>query len=105
MLPLSDICGLKLFVLVWVPGQLKRCSARLAKNGENFALMMTFDLENIDPKSLNLHQKEFLCKPTPPSLVFLASLGAEIADGHIMPPPSRARNYQTLASARFKIPS
>ena len=48
----------------------------------------------------NLHQKEFLCGPTsPPSLVFLALLGAEIAGGHYTYPP-RARNSQTLSIAR-----
>ena len=36
----------------------------------------------------------------PASLMFLASLGAEVAEGHYMPPPSRARNSQTFSSAR-----
>ena len=68
-------------------GQLKRYPARLTKNGENFAFMTTFELENIDPRS----------RPLPPSLVFLALLGAKIARGDIMP-PSRARNSQTLST-------
>ena len=36
----------------------------------------------------------------PPSFVFLAFLGAEIAGGQNMPPPSRARNSQTLSRGR-----
>ena len=67
--------------------QLRRSLARLAKNGENFALMTSFDLENVNPKSQNLHQKDFLCGSTHPhSFVFLARLGAEIAWGHYIPP-------------------
>ena len=40
------------------------------------------NLENVDLGSPNLRHKEFLCEPThPPSFVFLAFLGAEIAGG------------------------
>ena len=39
--------------------------------------------------------------PPPPSSVFLALLGADIAGG-IICPPSWARNSQTLSSARVK---
>ena len=50
--------------------------------------MTSFDLEDVDLGSPNLHHKEFLCGPThPPSFVFLAFLGAEIAGGQNMPPP------------------
>ena len=38
----------------------------------------------------------------PPSFVFLAVLGAEIAGGSICPPPFRARNSQTLFRGRVK---
>ena len=62
----SAFCWLKLSVLVWVLGQLKWCPARCTKNGENFALMTSFDLENVDLRYQNLHQKEFLCGPTHP---------------------------------------
>ena len=52
--------------------------------------MTSFDLANVDQKSRNLHQKEFICGPThPASWVILALLGAEIAGGHYMPPPGR----------------
>ena len=44
--------------------------------------MTSFDLEDVDLGSPNLHHKEFLCGPTnPPSFVFLAFLGAEIKWG------------------------
>ena len=42
----------------------------------------SFDLEDVDLGSPNLHHKEFLCGPThSPSFMFLALLGAEIAKG------------------------
>ena len=61
--------------------------------------MTSFDLEDVDLGSPNLHHKEFLCGPThPQSFVFLAFLGAEIAGGGAeYAPPSRARNSQTLS--------
>ena len=67
--------------------------------------MTSFDLEDVDLGSPNLHHKEFLCGPThPQSFVFLAFLGAEIAGGgaEYAPPPSRARNSQTLSRGRVK---
>ena len=39
----------------------------------------------------------------PPSFVFLAFLGAEIAGGQNMPPPSRTRNSQTLSRGRVNL--
>ena len=52
-----------------------------------FALMTSFDLEDVDLGSPNLHHKEFLCGPTHPRrFVFLAFLGADIAGGQNMPP-------------------
>ena len=49
---------------------------------ENFATMTSFDLENFDLVSPNLHFKEFLYGSTfPPKFVFLALTGAEIAGG------------------------
>ena len=88
----STFCELKLSVLVWVLAQVKQSPARLTKNGESFSLMMPFDLENVDPRTQNLHQKEFLCASIyVPSLVFLGTLYA---------PPSRTGNSQTLCSAR-----
>ena len=85
---------------------LKRCPARLTENGEHFALMTSFDLEHVDPRSRNLNQKDFLCGSTqPPNLVFLALLEAEIArEALYYMPPSRARISQTPSSARIKIP-
>ena len=59
----TAFCGLKLSFLVWVLCQLKQSPARLTKNGEIFALMTSFDLENVDPRSRNLHQQKFLCGP------------------------------------------
>ena len=45
-------------------------------------MMTSFDDENIDLGSPNLHLKELLYKPThPPNFVFLAITGAEIAWG------------------------
>ena len=77
------------------PAKAKPCT--FSKNGENFALMTSFDLENVDRRSHNLHRREFLGGLTyPPSLVFLTFLGVEIADTLL---PSRARNSQTLSSA------
>ena len=44
--------------------------------------MTSFDLEGVDLGSPNSHHKEFICGPTqPPSFVFLAFLGAEMAEG------------------------
>ena len=54
--------------------------------------MTSFNLKDVDLGSPNLHHKEFLCGPThPPSFVFLAFLGAEIAGGaeYAPPPPGR----------------
>ena len=52
--------------------------------------MTSFDLEDVDLGSPNLHHKEVLYEPTqPPSFVFLAFLGAEIGGGRICPPPGR----------------
>ena len=49
--------------------------------------MTSFDLRNVDPRSPNLHEREFLCGSTHlPSLAFLAPLGAEIPGGIICPP-------------------
>ena len=69
--------------------------------------MKSFDLEDVDLRSPNLHHIEFyagLLSTHPPSFVFLAFLGAEIAGGRICPPfpLSRERNSQTLSRGRFK---
>ena len=60
---------------------------------ENFAIMTSFDLENIDLGSPNLHLKQFLYGPTYPlRFVFLAFTGAEIAGegaDSAPPPPGR----------------
>ena len=64
-----------LSVLVWVLGQLKRSPARLTKNGETIAVMTSFNLENADPMSRNLHQKE-LCEPTFPKFRISSSHGS-----------------------------
>ena len=87
-------------MLVWARVPLKQSAARLNKKCEKFALMTSFDLEDVKLGSPNLYHKEFLCGPTqPPSFVFLAFLGAEIAGGQNMP-PSGARNSQTLSRGR-----
>ena len=52
--------------------------------------MTSFDLEDVDLGSPNMHHEKLLCGLTyPPSFVFLAFLGAEIAGGRICPPPGR----------------
>ena len=82
--------GLKLSVLVWVSGQLKRRPAPKPKMAKKIALMTSFDLENVETRSRTLHQKDFLWEPThPQSWIFLALLGAEIAGGisNYMPLP------------------
>ena len=64
-------------------------------------MMTSFDLDNFDLGSPNLHLKEFLYEPTYPlNFVFLAFMGAEIAGGSRFCPPSRARNSQTLSRKR-----
>ena len=63
--------------------------ALLTGKCENFAMMTSFDLENIDLGSPNLDPKEFLYGPTYPLyFVFLALTGAEIAGGGQILPPS-----------------
>ena len=60
-------------MLVWARDRLKQNAACLTKKCENFALMTSFDLEDVDLGSPKLHHKEFLCGPThPASFVFLA---------------------------------
>ena len=87
-----------------MPERLKQSAASLTKKCENFALMTSFDLEDVDLASPNLHHKEFLCGPThPPSFVFLAFLGDEIAGGGQNMPPSSERNSQTLYRGRVKL--
>ena len=63
--------------LLWPLGCVKR-PARLTKQCEHFALTTSFDLraENIDPKSQNLHQREFLCGPTHPQVLCFCSAGS-----------------------------
>ena len=82
-------------------GQLKRCTACLTKNGKHFALMTSFDIKNVDPRSQNLHQEEFLCglPPPPPGWVFLGLLGAEIGSVILRPSPSSLQTLQTLPLA------
>ena len=109
----SLFCRSKLSVLVWVRDRLKQSAARLTKKCENFALMTSFDLEDVDLRSPNLHHKEFLCWSThPPSFVFLAFLGAEIAGGaEYVPPPGRvilrpsprAQSYQVAWNHKYAI--
>ena len=85
-------------MLVWLLCQLKRCSARLTKNGESFALMTSFDLENIDLRPPNLHQKELLCGPTPPpNFGVSSSIGSRYSRGHYMPHPGRVILILSLA--------
>ena len=53
-------------------GQPKRGPARLTKNVETFAFMKSFDFENADPRSRNLHHKELLCEPPLPIPSFVS---------------------------------
>ena len=74
-----------------------------AENCHNFLSLTSFGLENIDPRSPKLLALKFTGVPFHlPSLVTLALIEAEIAGrGRICsPPPSRARDSQTLSSAR-----
>ena len=84
-------CRLSLSVIVWAPERLNWSPALSNGKCENFAIMTSFDLQNIDLGSPNLHLKEFLYGPTyPPYFVFLALTGAEIAGGRFcQPPPGR----------------
>ena len=74
-----------------------------AENCHNFLTLTPFGFENIDPRSSKLFNLKFTGVPFHlPSLVTLALIEAEIAGrGRICPlPPSRARDSQTLSSAR-----
>ena len=74
-----------------------------AENCHNFLSLTPLGLENIDPRSPKLFTLKFTGVPIHlPSLVTLALIEAEIAGrGRICPPPlSRARDSQTLFSAR-----
>ena len=80
-------------------------SCTLKQKGENVAFMRSFDLENVDPNSRNLHQKEFLCGPLPPPSLFqLFWEPRQKWGGHYMSPSCNARNSQTLSSARVNVP-
>ena len=50
----------------------------------NSALMTSFDLESVHPRSRNFTRK-VLMRALPPRFVFLAFLGAEIAGGQQRP--------------------
>ena len=79
---------LLLSVIVWAPERLNWSPALLTGRRENFAMMTSFDYENINLGSPNLHLKEFLYGPTySPDFVFLALTGAEITGGRFCPPP------------------
>ena len=93
---------MSLSVIVWAPERFNWSPALLTGKYENVALMTSFDHANIDLGSPNLHPRELLCGPTYPlNFVFLAHTGAEIAGGgQTLPPPSRARNSQTLSRER-----
>ena len=55
---------------------------------ENFAVVTSFDLEDVDLGSPNLHSKEFPTGPSClPNLVILAPTGAEIVGGGQNMPP------------------
>ena len=64
--------------------------------------MTSFDLEDVDLGSPNLHHKEFLWGPTPQFRVFSIS-GSRDSRGAEYAPPSRARNSQTLSRGRVKL--
>ena len=101
----SRFCRLSLSIMVWAAERLNWNPALLNGTCENFAMMTSFYLENIDLGSQNLHLTEFLYEPTyPPNFVFLALTGAVIAVGgrFCPPPPSRARNSQTLSRERVR---
>ena len=51
----SAFCGLKLPVLVGMPGQLKRSLALLAKNDKDSVLMTSFGLEYVHLRSRTFH--------------------------------------------------
>ena len=58
----------------------------------------------IQGQEICTRKSSYVCLLTPQvCLFFLALLGAEIAGGILCPPPSRARNSQTLCSDRVKI--
>ena len=64
--------------------------------------MMSFDLENVDPRSQNLHQKELLCWP-PLKFGASSSSGSQDNRGALYAhPPSRVRHSQILSSVRVK---
>ena len=98
----SLFCRLKLSVLVWARDRLKQSAARLTKKCENFALITSFDLEDVDLGSPNLHHKKFLCGPIYPRKFRVSSVsGSRDSRGQNMRPlPSRARNSQTLSRAQ-----
>ena len=59
---------------------------RFTKKCEIFALMTSFDLDDVDLVSPDLHHKEVWCGPThPTSFVFLTFMGTKIAGGRISP--------------------
>ena len=108
----SRFCRLSLSIIVWAPERLnwspalltEKCN-RFCQKCKIFAIMTSFDLENIDLGSQNLCLKEFLYRHTyPPNFVFLALTGAKIAGvGGRFCPASRARNSQTLSREHVNI--
>ena len=74
---------------------------------KDFAMMTSFDHGNIDLGSPNLHLYEYLYRPIySPNFVFPTLTVAEIAgEGEqiLTPPPSSARDSQTLSRERVKV--
>ena len=63
--------------------------------------MTSFDLENVNPRSRNSHQKEFLCGSTHPQVWFFYSFsGSRDSRGHYMPPPPPGRLILRPSPAR-----
>ena len=68
---------LSLSIIVWAPERINWSHALFTGKCEHFAMMTSFNLENISLESPNLHLVEFLYGPTyPASFVFLAFTGA-----------------------------
>ena len=82
--------ALKLSVLVWVPGQLKRNPVRLTKTGEHFAPNDFIRPWKCWPKVTNFSPERVLihASATSQSFVFPALLRAEITVEGIICPPS-----------------
>ena len=94
---------MKLSVLVWVPGHLKRNPARLTKNGENFALMSHFTLKMLIQRQKICTRKSSYAGLQAPKFDVSSSSGSRDSRGYYNMLPSRVRNSHTFSVRTARV--